>query len=348
MTPKNNTDLREALNAVEYQLMRRPTRVHSVREWWITVLALFCSVGLHSLIFAPLVFGTDSRAKRAPERQGLGSSAIVASAEMVPTLTFIPLSPTTAPSEEPLPELASRGIAEPQFSLIVASPDPNLAFDVEEEEFEKREDDSATESAAGVGPERALLFGRYMGQLDARIQRAWMRPRTPIGAKRFECRTRIEQDEAGNVLSVELLNCNGDAGWQRSLVSAIQRASPLSAPPEPSVVSPTLLLSFDATEYQAGVSNENEYEPVIQLAQVEGSAPLQTISNPDTTIEDIRKHEGNVELTIVGKKTTWTLNDLEPPLSETEDVTPAQYILAATGTLTEAARWFARCRVEAL
>lgn len=300
--------------------MRGPIRVRRGREWWITVLASLCSISLHSLILAPLVFGTDARAKRPSEQQGLGSSAIVASAEMVPTLTFIALSPAHASLNDQLPLFASRGIAEPKFSLMVASPDPNLAFDVEDESSEE-ERDSTTESAAGAGPERALLFGRYMGQVDARIQRAWMRPRTPIGAKRFECQTRIEQDRSGGVLSIELVKCNGDARWQRSLVSAIQRASPLSAPPEPSVFTGTLLLSFDAAEYQPGVSLESEYEPVIQLAGIERSKPLQTITNSDTTLDDIRKHQGNVELTIVGKETTWTLKDIKEHASSSEHAT---------------------------
>jgi hypothetical protein len=321
---QDNHELHEALIAVEWQLVGRPTRVRGIREWWVTVLGSLCSVALHSLVLAPLIFGTDARVKRAPEQEGLGSSAVVGSAEMVSTLTFIALSPAITSIDEALPAFASRGIAEPKFELMVASPDPNLAFDVDEEVSEEEDRESVTETAAGVGPERAMLFGRYMGQVDARIQRAWMRPRTPIGARRFECQTRIEQDKSGNVLSVELLNCNGDARWQQSLVNAIQRASPLSAPPEPSVFTATVLLSFDATEYQPDVSIESEYEPDVQLADVMDTVPLQVVTNRDKTLDDVRKHQGNVELTIIGKETTWTLKDAEERASSPDDLAARQ------------------------
>lgn len=270
-------------------------------------MAAVCAVALHALMFAPLVFGTDARVKRAPDQQGLGSSSVVAAAEMVSELTFIALEPSASEALEALPDVASRGMAEPELTLLIASPDPNLAFEVEESSEEMQRQDAASEYAS-AGPDRALLFGRYMGQVGARIDRAWMRPRTPIGAKRFDCHAKIEQDRAGNVLSIELQSCNGDARWQQSLVSAIQRASPLSAPPEPSVFTPTLSLQFEASEYEPGVSIESEYEPLARLANAVQSVP-ETVIDAGKAIEDIQKHRGHVDLTIEGKKTTWELKD---------------------------------------
>jgi hypothetical protein len=48
------------------------------------------------------------------------------------------------------------------------------------------------------------MLGRYIGQITARIQRAWIRPRTPIGSDLFACRVRIIQDRSGGVTEVEL------------------------------------------------------------------------------------------------------------------------------------------------
>lgn len=109
--------------------------------------------------------------------------------------------------------------------------------------------------------QRSVLAGKYMNQIEARISRTWMRPRTAIDADSFDCSVHIEQDRDGTVLSIELIDCNGDLRWQRSLVTAIQRASPLSAPPEPSVFASVLILRFQAKAYQRFVSNESDYEP---------------------------------------------------------------------------------------
>jgi len=114
----------------------------------------------------------------------------------------------------------------------------------------------------------SVLAGRYAGQIDARIERAWLRPRTPIGAIRFSCRVSIEQDASGNVKEVALERCNGDARWQLSLVHAIQRASPLPAPPDPAVFRRTLRLTFNAEAFRPGSSAEG-YEPELSLSAMQ-------------------------------------------------------------------------------
>jgi hypothetical protein len=104
------------------------------------------------------------------------------------------------------------------------------------------------------------LAGRYLGQIDARIERAWRRPRTPVGDGLFTCRVRIEQDATGGVKEITLEHCNGDASWQVSLVHAIQAASPLPAPPAPSVFRRVLRMDFRAEPYSAQALQE-DYEP---------------------------------------------------------------------------------------
>ena len=50
---------------------------------------------------------------------------------------------------------------------------------------------------------------------------------------------------------VQLRDCNGDLDWQESMVRAIERASPLPAPPDVRVFSDSLRMTFQSAAYQA-------------------------------------------------------------------------------------------------
>ncbi|MHB8811831.1 MAG: TonB C-terminal domain-containing protein [Steroidobacteraceae bacterium] len=104
------------------------------------------------------------------------------------------------------------------------------------------------------------MYGRYLGQIHARIDRAWRRPRTAIGAPIFQCQVQLDQDGLGRVQEITLLECNGGTPWQLSLVHAIEAASPLPAPPSPAVFTRYVLIAFRATAYSAGAPAEL-YEP---------------------------------------------------------------------------------------
>jgi hypothetical protein len=121
-----------------------------------------------------------------------------------------------------------------------------------------------------------MLFGRYMGQISARIQRAWIRPRTPVEDGSFSCRVQISQDRSGVVQEVALQECNGDLHWQASLIQAIQTASPLPAPPDATVFSNLLTLELSSEAYVAGFK-EDGYEavPTARTAQVETDSALE-------------------------------------------------------------------------
>ena len=120
---------------------------------------------------------------------------------------------------------------------------------------------SETDSASPAeDPGDSELFGRYMGQVSARIERAWLRPRTPVGDLLFSCRVRIEQDAHGAIQEITLVRCNGSTRWQLSLVQAIQSASPLPAPPDPTLFKRTFSLSFQAQPYSPMTAAEL-YEP---------------------------------------------------------------------------------------
>jgi len=128
------------------------------------------------------------------------------------------------------------------------------------------DNDAATRAEHDVGDSATRsspLLGRYVGQIDARIQRAWLRPRDPVKEGVFSCRARIEQDASGVVNEIILEHCNGDSRWQMSLVHAIQLASPLPAPPDPKVFKRLLRLDFQAQPYSPGAAEELYESPMI-------------------------------------------------------------------------------------
>ena len=122
-----------------------------------------------------------------------------------------------------------------------------------------------TQSLEGAGANRSL-YGRYLEQVTARIERSWIRPREPIGAAEFDCWVRIDQDRDGGVRSVELDQCNGDTRWQLSLVAAIERSSPLSAPPNHEIFTNVLFVRFVSTAFVAGAETDAQYEPDLAAA----------------------------------------------------------------------------------
>jgi hypothetical protein len=176
------------------------------------------------------------------------------------TAVFINDSSLTEHTVPPEPlDLASRGAAPRELPVVLFSPDAAPAVEIPENPDEKP-DSSAPPEAIGDQAQHALLYGRYLGQVQARIERAWMRPRTGIGAQRFSCRARIEQDRQGDVVGINLSGCNGGERWQQSLVGAIRTASPLPPPPDPSVYADRLSLTFASEGFQSGRPSEG-FEP---------------------------------------------------------------------------------------
>jgi hypothetical protein len=133
--------------------------------------------------------------------------------------------------------------------------------------------------------EKALMAGRYRSQISARIERAWIRPRSPVNEIKsvssreiaetpFVCQVQIRQDTRGNVQEILLLQCNGTEAWRHSLVVAINQASPLPAPPVPSVFAHEIAMTFEALPYEPGAPAD-QYEreaPAAAIVSNSGSA----------------------------------------------------------------------------
>jgi len=199
---------------------------------------------LHVLIVAPLLPGAG---RPHPVSHAMGSvsgadaePAIQVSLIEEPPLRMVPPPPTTALTMQ-IPEL-------PQLE-----PSPDLLQSL----LDKVPTHPTTDAAGS-----SALAGRYLGQIDARIERAWLRPRTPLKSGVFHCEVQVEQDETGRVLQVEMQRCDAEPRWQQTLASAIQSASPLPAPPDPSVFRKSLHLSFTAKAYSEQGS-EQGYAPLM-------------------------------------------------------------------------------------
>jgi hypothetical protein len=108
----------------------------------------------------------------------------------------------------------------------------------------------------------AAIYGRYVSLVEARIGRAWQRPRSPIGADRFRCLVRIRRDNKGNVGDVTTESCNGTELWQSSLARAIRRASPLPVVPDGIKPMSELMLTFEST----GNERPEQFEPEAAVA----------------------------------------------------------------------------------
>ena len=224
------------------------------------VIGVLGTALLHTLLVLPFFLDLSLAQDRVLNRSGAGASALSSPNEPLMTIVFIdevsPAVERLAPLE--LLDLTSRGVELPELPVVLLSPDPSPATHADP----KSEDTSDTTSpeAAADRAQHALLYGRYLGQIQARIERAWMRPRSQIGAPQFSCGARIAQDRKGDVVDVKLDHCKGTPQWQQSLESAIRTASPLPAPPDPSVYADRLWLTFRSEGFRPDGSADG-FEP---------------------------------------------------------------------------------------
>jgi len=166
----------------------------------VSLLALAGTVLLHALVLLPFVVDLSLPTHRAPDPSGAGASALVSPSEPTITAFFINEVSTVQRTEPPeMKDLASRGLAPADLQVVVLSPDPWPAALTDADESK---DNAASAVAASDRAQHALLYGRYLGQVQARIERAWMRPRSEIGAPTFSCTARIEQNRQGDVIGI--------------------------------------------------------------------------------------------------------------------------------------------------
>ena len=86
----------------------------------------------------------------------------------------------------------------------------------------------------------------YMFRIQQRISQKWVRP--PTATAGIECTVNIRQLPGGEVVSVSIGACNGDATVRRSIENAVRQASPLPSPRDPGVFDRNFTLIFKPAE----------------------------------------------------------------------------------------------------
>lgn len=287
----------------------RPSQKNKLSDSWYysVVWGALGSTLIHLLLFETLILGSHVPKIRNPDAQGAGASNVNPQGNPSESLVLLSLIDVPASLDDLMEEISSRGVALFNQPITLVSPDPlpALKFTTDAEKA-----DASAESVIDAGDPagRAAMFGRYVGQITARIERIWRRPRSPISQDRaspnagsaaiavnteklFSCQVRISQNTQGDLEEILLLKCNGSYDWQRSLIVAIQQSAPLAAPPIPSVFSKALTLKFESAPFDPH-SSLDEYElesPEIAKWPVQGVPAMGSSSNlppsPDLSLE---------------------------------------------------------------
>jgi hypothetical protein len=244
------------------------SRTRAPRQLWSpTVIGVLGTILLHSLVVPSALLGSKGRQTHPPELREAGArpKSNVDAEEGLVLITMPTISNST---RENVQVISSLPTLNKLTAVVPVNPDPPAFLNIEILTLGEEQAAQST-TDAGNGAEQARLFGIYTGQIQARIERIWRRPRSPVNEnaspvapatdESFQCQAQIVQDAKGNVQEILLLRCNGSVAWQRSLVIAIQQASPLPAPPSARVFSRSITLSFLGLAYLPG-SPDDDYE----------------------------------------------------------------------------------------
>ena len=104
------------------------------------------------------------------------------------------------------------------------------------EEAQRREAEQALQSqlaAEQAGIEAARVQGvvaEYIGYIQERIERSWLRP--PGSAAGLSCVVQVGLIPGGEVARVQIVRSSGDPVFDRSVETAVYKASPLPLPPD--------------------------------------------------------------------------------------------------------------------
>jgi hypothetical protein len=261
---------------------------HPLQLWSPTVIGVLGTLLLHALLVPSVFLGSRASQAHPPEIPGALAKSNADAAESLVLITLPTISDSDQESIQDISSLPALNKLTPDFQI---NPGPPAFLNVE---VLTLGEDQASQSTVNSGDdiEQARLFGIYTGQIQARIERIWRRPRTPVNEiagsevpatsdEAFQCRTQIVQDAIGTVQEVLLLRCNGSLVWQRSLVIAIQQASPLPAPPSVSVFSHSITLNFLGLSFAPG-SPDDDYEIAsAKIAQANEAASSSATSTPN-------------------------------------------------------------------
>jgi len=211
-----------------------------------STVAATIAVAIHAIAIGPLVFGIGGHWMRPPPAEGIAANSLAGKASEAVS-TYIVVNDTSIAAEND-PDRSAYAIALELESTLRQAPlsaSVDLPLVPTLGDIQPSPEPSALAAdATGDAGQAAMLFGRYMGQIKARIEQAWQSPAS-AAKQAFHCTAEIRQMPSGVVQEVTLKGCDMDPQWQVSLVQAIQFASPLSAPPSEKLFTDVVTLNFE-------------------------------------------------------------------------------------------------------
>ena len=118
----------------------------------------------------------------------------------------------------------------------------------EENERKRREAEAAALAAAIAEEDERLQainsneMAAYQFALQQKVLRNWARPASAKAG--LDCLVAVRQSATGDVISADVVSCNGDAAVERSIEAAVYKASPLPMPDNPVLFDPNLRFRF--------------------------------------------------------------------------------------------------------
>jgi outer membrane biosynthesis protein TonB len=231
------------------------------------------SAGLHLLVAAAIVLAAYFAPRiPAPERQLAIEATVVTERARVKSVepSPIPTPPPVQPSmQPPLPKPESKPELKPE-PVVIATPakaskpelqpvvkpappkpatTPAPASEQPDPQRIKREAELRARMAAEERAEALRANGvaaAWTNSIRSKVERAWLRP--PSVTASLDCLVRVTQVPGGEVVSVQIATCNGDASARESIEAAVYRASPLPQPPDASLFERVIEFRFRPTD----------------------------------------------------------------------------------------------------
>lgn len=256
------------IDVVEWRDSPRPIALGKQSSQWYLSPRLIGALGalLIHVWVVPSVY-VRTRSSQPKWRQAIVPAAASASAADG-NLVLVILPSMSASNQAAMRLTPVLSLAEAALKSLI-DPDPPAPLNIGILPLTEEQDIGASVEADSA--KVAGFVGIYTRQIQARIERLWRRPRSPVSAnseESFQCEVQIVQDGRGNVQEILLPHCNESTAWRQSLVIAIQSASPLPAPPDASVFNRSIALNFVGIAYHAD-ADESEYE--VPATQADGS-----------------------------------------------------------------------------
>ena len=112
----------------------------------------------------------------------------------------------------------------------------------QQKEWEKLQAEERAAAEQARSRELANNMDLYKQAIKQRVDRNWVRP---LSAEDwYTCEVIVDQIPGGDVINVEIQQCDGDAVFQRSVRNAVYKSSPLPDPPNPALFDRRIQFTF--------------------------------------------------------------------------------------------------------